>query len=147
MIHRLQGGHGRNEMSVEESVSSYRLGKMPGRRCRWRRVCRAIDLGKLIRSLHCDYFRIGVAGHPEGHPSSPKCDGSTTSLEMQHLKDKLDAGADFSSPNSFMMWISRCRKIGITCPTIPGIMPIQSYSSLLQMTSFCNIEYYQSLAG
>eukprot|EP00986_Skeletonema_menzelii_P002869 scaffold840_cov199-Skeletonema_menzelii.AAC.3 len=52
---------------------------------------RAIDLVKLIRSLHGDYFGIGVAGHPEGHPSSPKCDDGTTSLEMQHLKDKIDA--------------------------------------------------------
>ena len=31
---------------------------------------RAIDLVKLIREVHGDYFGIAVAGHPEGHPSS-----------------------------------------------------------------------------
>ena len=112
---------------------------------------RAIDLVKLIRSLHGDYFGIGVAGHPEGHPSSPKCDDSTTSLEMQHLKDKLDAGADFIitqffyDVDIFLEYVRRCRKIGITCPIIPGIMPIQSYSSLLKMTSFCNISVPNSV--
>ncbi len=108
---------------------------------------RAIDLVKLIRNLHGDYFGIGVAGHPEGHPSSAKCeDGSnSSSLEMQHLKDKLDAGADFIitqffyDVDVFLEYVRRCRRIGIACPIIPGIMPIQSYSSLLKMTSFCNI--------
>ncbi len=113
---------------------------------------RAIDLVKLIRKLHGDYFGIGVAGHPEGHPSSAKCDdGSNTSLEMQHLKDKLDAGADFIitqffyDVDVFLEYVKRCRRIGITCPIIPGIMPIQSYSSLLKMTSFCNISVPNSV--
>ena len=30
---------------------------------------RAIDLVRLIRELHGDWFGIAVAGHPEGHPS------------------------------------------------------------------------------
>lgn len=112
---------------------------------------RAIDLVKLIRSLHGDYFGIGVAGHPEGHPSSPKCDDGTTSLEMQHLKDKIDAGADFIitqffyDVDIFLDYVKRCRKIGITCPVIPGIMPIQSFGSLLKMTSFCNISVPSSV--
>jgi len=106
---------------------------------------RAIDLVKLIRKLHGDYFGIGVAGHPEGHPSSAKCNDGSTSLEMQHLKDKIDAGADFIitqffyDVDVFLEYVKRCRRIGITCPVIPGIMPIQSYSNLLKMTSFCNI--------
>ena len=114
---------------------------------------RAIDLVKLIRKLHGDYFGIGVAGHPEGHPSSTKCDddGTTSSLEMQHLKEKLSAGADFVitqffyDVDVFLEYVKRCRRIGIKCPIIPGIMPIQSYSSLLKMTSFCNISVPSSV--
>lgn len=105
---------------------------------------RAIDLVKLIRRLHGNYFGIGVAGHPEGHPSSQKGDNGKA-LEMQHLKEKLDAGADFVisqffyDVNVFLDYVKRCRKVGIDCPIIPGIMPVQSYSSLVKMTQFCGI--------
>lgn len=105
---------------------------------------RAIDLVRLIRELHGDYFCIGVAGHPEGHPSSPKSDDGRED-EMRHLKEKMDAGADFIitqffyDVNIFMEYVERCRKVGIDAPVVPGIMPIQSYSSLMKMTSFCGI--------
>jgi methylenetetrahydrofolate reductase (NADPH) len=104
---------------------------------------RAIDLVKFIRKLHGDYFGIGVAGHPEGHPSSNIGDDGT--LEMKHLKEKVDAGADFIitqffyDVDVFLEYVKKCRRIGIKCPIIPGIMPIQSYSSLLKMTQFCAI--------
>lgn len=105
---------------------------------------RAIDLVKLIRKLHGDYFGIGVAGHPEGHPSSAKGEDGKV-LEMQHMKEKLDAGADFIitqffyDVNVFLDYVRRCRMSGINCPIIPGIMPIQSYLSLVKMTQFCGI--------
>lgn len=105
---------------------------------------RAIDLVKLIRKLHGDYFGIAVAGHPEGHPSSGTGEDGKL-LELQHLKEKLDAGADFIitqfffDMTVFLDFVHRCRTSGINCPIIPGIMPIQSYSSLLKMTQFCGI--------
>jgi methylenetetrahydrofolate reductase len=105
---------------------------------------RAIDLVKLIRKLHGDYFGIAVAGHPEGHPSSGMGEDGQL-LELQHLKEKLDAGADFIitqfffDMTVFLDFVHRCRTSGINCPIIPGIMPIQSYSSLLKMTQFCGI--------
>ena len=105
---------------------------------------RAIDLVTLIRKLHGNYFGIGVAGHPEGHPSSAKGEEGQI-LEMQHMKEKLDAGAEFIitqffyDVNVFLAYVRRCRKAGIHCPIIPGIMPIQSYLSLIKMTQFCNI--------
>jgi len=125
---------------------AWREGDVSGGECD-----RAIDLVKLIRKLHGDYFGIGVAGHPEGHPSSTKCDDGTPSLELQHLKEKLDAGADFVitqffyDVDVFLEYVKRCRRTGIKCPIIPGIMPIQSYSSLLKMTSFCNISVPSSV--
>jgi methylenetetrahydrofolate reductase (NADPH) len=101
---------------------------------------RAIDLVKLIRTLHGDYFGIAVAGHPEGHPSSRNDDE-----EMLHLKEKVESGADFIITQLFydldvlLNYVSRCRKAGITCPIIPGIMPIQSYSSFKRMTEYCQV--------
>jgi methylenetetrahydrofolate reductase (NADPH) len=101
---------------------------------------RAIDLVKLIRKLHGSYFGIAVAGHPEGHPSS-----RSFHEEMQHLKEKIEAGADFIitqffyDTNLFLDYVKRCRECDITCPILPGIMPIQSYNSFVRMTEYCNI--------
>lgn len=97
-----------------------------------------VDLVKLIREEHGDWFGIAVAGYPEGHTQA-------TSLEedMQHLKAKVDAGADFIvtqlfyDVDMFIAWVARCREAGITCPIVPGIMPIQSYVGFNRMTTLC----------
>ena len=100
----------------------------------------AIDLVKYIRELHGDYFGIAVAGHPEGHPQS-----ESGKEELFYLKQKIDAGADFImtqffyNVNLFLDYVKKCRNIGIQCPILPGIMPIQSYSTLIRMTDFCHI--------
>ncbi|GKY98171.1 hypothetical protein MPSEU_000774900 [Mayamaea pseudoterrestris] len=107
---------------------------------------RAIDLVKLIRAEFGQYFGIAVAGHPEGHPSS-----TSRQVELQHLKDKIDAGADFIltqffyDTDVFLDFVKLCRAIGISCPIIPGIMPIQSYSVFEKMTRYCNIKVPQEV--
>jgi methylenetetrahydrofolate reductase (NADPH) len=102
---------------------------------------RAIDLVKLIRELHGNYFGIAVAGHPESHPSS-----NSLEEELKHLKQKLGAGADFIitqffyDTDAFLDFVKRCREYGITCPIMPGIMPIQSFSSFVRMTQYCGVK-------
>lgn len=62
----------------------------------------AIDLVRLIREEHGDYFGVAVAGHPEGHvegraaAAAAAAEGDsgaegqdTECLELQHLKDKV----------------------------------------------------------
>jgi methylenetetrahydrofolate reductase (NADPH) len=107
---------------------------------------RAVDLVRLIRETHGDYFGIAVAGHPEGHPSSRSLEE-----ELQHLKEKMDAGADFIitqffyDTDSFLTFVKRCREYGIDCPIMPGIMPIQSYSSFVRMTTYCRVAVPKSV--
>lgn len=114
---------------------SWNVGDVSGGECD-----RAIDLVRLIREQYGDYFGIAVAGHPEGHPSSVNMQD-----EMKHLKEKMDAGADFIitqffyDTNLFLDFVKRCRATGIECPILPGIMPIQSFSSFSRMTEYCNI--------
>eukprot|EP00559_Dactyliosolen_fragilissimus_P001733 CAMPEP_0184860762 /NCGR_PEP_ID=MMETSP0580-20130426/5583_1 /TAXON_ID=1118495 /ORGANISM="Dactyliosolen fragilissimus" /LENGTH=683 /DNA_ID=CAMNT_0027357979 /DNA_START=17 /DNA_END=2065 /DNA_ORIENTATION=+ len=114
---------------------SWKKGDVSGGECD-----RAVDLVRLIRDLHGDYFGIAVAGHPEGHPSS-----YGLGEEISHLKEKMDAGADFIltqffyDVNLFLEYVKLCRRAGIDSPIIPGIMPIQSFSSFMRMTEFCNI--------
>lgn len=50
----------------------------------------AIDLIRYIKEHFGDHFDIGIAGFPEGHPDSP-----TREQELQWVKEKVDAGANF----------------------------------------------------
>jgi methylenetetrahydrofolate reductase (NADPH) len=98
----------------------------------------AIDLVRLIREEHGDYFGIAIAGHPEGHPES-----ESKEEELRQLKAKVDAGADiiitqfFYDTSIFTSYVQSCRDAGIECPIIPGIMPIHSYTAFSRMTEFC----------
>ena len=79
-------------------------------------------------------FGIGVAGFPEGHPATPN-----RLIEMDHLKAKIDAGADyictqlFFDNRDFFDFRDRCAIAGIHVPVIAGIMPVTSLSSMKRM--------------
>ncbi len=81
---------------------------------------------------------IGVAGYPEGHPESPSLEE-----DLIHLKEKVEAGADFVitqlffDNRFFFSFIDRCRGLGIEVPLIPGILPITSLKQVLRFTSLC----------
>lgn len=99
----------------------------------------ATDLVRLIRKEFGDYFCIGIAGFPEGHPTS----GLGVDRDIEFLKDKVDAGADFIltqffyDSKVFLDYKKKCEEANIQIPIIPGMMPIQSFSSFHKMTSFC----------
>ncbi|XP_057781206.1 methylenetetrahydrofolate reductase (NADH) 2-like [Salvia miltiorrhiza] len=107
----------------------------------------ALHLVKHIRAKYGDYFGICVAGYPEGHPEVIQENGVVTAEayqnELAYLKQKVDAGGEvivtqlFYDTDIFLKFVSDCRQIGITCPIIPGIMPINSYKAFLRMTGFC----------
>lgn len=56
---------------------------------------------------------------------------------------QVDAGADlivtqlFYDTDIFLKFVNDCRQIGIKCPIVPGIMPINNYKGFLRMTGFC----------
>lgn len=102
---------------------------------------RAADLVGFIRtfnagSSHPDRrgFGVGVAGYPEGHPGTPN-----RVKEMDYLKAKVDAGADyivtqlFFDNRDFYDFRDRCGLSGITVPIIAGIMPITSTAGMMRM--------------
>ncbi len=79
-------------------------------------------------------FGIGVAGFPEGHPGTPN-----RVEEMDHLKAKIDAGADyictqlFFENRDFYDFRDRCRLAGIRVPILAGVMPITSIKGMTRM--------------
>ncbi|XP_065842527.1 methylenetetrahydrofolate reductase (NADPH)-like [Oscarella lobularis] len=106
----------------------------------------ASDLVRLIREEFGDYFGICVAGHPQGHP-----DASDYEEDLLHLKEKVDAGADFIitqlffEVDTYVKYVDDCRRVGITVPIIPGIMPIQGYNSLRHLVKLSKLEVPDSI--
>lgn len=101
----------------------------------------AADLVRFIREFnesgaHPDSrgFGIGVAGFPEGHPATPN-----RMLELDHLKAKVDEGADyictqlFFDNHDFLDFRDRCQLAGIEIPIIAGLMPVTSLQGMSRM--------------
>jgi methylenetetrahydrofolate reductase (NADPH) len=93
----------------------------------------AVDLVSFIKNNFPDMC-VGVAGFAEGHPQTPN-----RLLEIDHLKAKVDAGADyiitqlFFDNRDFYDFCERCELAGIHVPIIAGIMPIISRSGMIRM--------------
>lgn len=114
----------------------------PPRGEEWKEVeggfAHAADLVRHIRAQYGDYFGIAVAGYPETHT-----DATSKEADLKYLKEKIDAGADliitqlFYDTTLFLQFVKDCRDLGITCPILPGMMPIQTYTGFKRMTTLC----------
>ena len=92
---------------------------------------------ELIREIkEAGDFCIGAACYPEGHPES-----SNKSVDMDYLKQKVDAGCDFVTTQMFFdnnilyNYLYRVREKGITVPVIAGIMPVTNISQIKRICS------------
>ncbi|HZP80863.1 MAG TPA: methylenetetrahydrofolate reductase [NAD(P)H] [Chthonomonadaceae bacterium] len=125
-LHALAGDPPKNLQNYDRAQDAFRY---------------AADLVRYIQKfnaegLHPDRrgFGIGVAGFPEGHPATPN-----RLKEMDYLKAKIDAGADyivtqlFFDNHDFYDFRERCELAGIRVPILAGIMPITSTKGLARM--------------
>jgi methylenetetrahydrofolate reductase (NADPH) len=94
---------------------------------------------ELVAFIRKNYsFCLGVAGYPEGHVECPD-----KSADLENLKRKVDAGADFIvtqlffNNRYFIEFLERARAIGIQVPIIPGIMPIINAKQTKRFTKMC----------
>ncbi len=93
----------------------------------------AIDLVSFIKR-HFPHMSIGVAGFPEGHRDTPN-----RLIEIEHLKAKVDAGADyiitqlFFDNRDFYDFCDRCEIAGVHVPIIAGIMPVITQAGMIRM--------------
>ena len=94
----------------------------------------AADLVSYVKK-HFPHMGVGVAGFPEGHPETPN-----RLQEMDYLKAKVDAGADyictqlFFKNSDFYDYRERCAYVGINIPIIAGIMPIITRSGMKRIS-------------
>ena len=101
--------------------------------------CRyANELVSLIRETFGDWFSIGVAAYPEGHPESPDLD-----TDIHYFKKKVEAGAEFAITQMFFdnryfyNYIEKLQKEDIDIPVIPGIMPITNFKQIKKFADMC----------
>ena len=121
--------HGvQNIMALRGDDPKEDLGRPPGHD-----FCYAVELVAFIKK-HFPHMGIGVAGFPEGHPDTPN-----RLKEIEYLKAKVDAGADyictqlFFDNRDFYDFCERCQLAGIHIPIIAGIMPITSLKGMKRM--------------
>jgi methylenetetrahydrofolate reductase (NADPH) len=107
----------------------------------------ASDLIRLTRKNFNGSFSIGGSVFPNRHPES-----SNWQLEMDYLKEKVEAGMDFGisqlffENQSFYQLLDYKEKANVNIPFIPGIMPITNVKQIERFASLCNAPIPGSLA-
>ncbi|KAI9933276.1 hypothetical protein MW887_007749 [Aspergillus wentii] len=110
----------------------------------------AVDLVRYIRQQHGDYFCLGVAGYPEGHPPENSQEPQDPVHDLPYLVEKTKAGADFIMTqltydlDVYTKYENMLRnhESGVfkTIPIIPGLMPIHSYKILTRVTKLSHVK-------
>lgn len=101
----------------------------------------ANELVSFIRAQTGEHFHIEVAAYPEFHPQA-----KSARDDLVNFKRKVAAGANsaitqyFYNADSYFHFVDECRKLGVTAPIVPGIMPIVKYSQLARFSDMCGAE-------
>ena len=95
-------------------------------------------------------FCIGVAGFPEGHIACKE----GKHADWAHLKEKVDAGADFVLTQLFFdnadfhqFRDHVTRKLGVSVPIVPGMVSILSGTQIKRFTAMCGATIPAPLAA
>lgn len=101
----------------------------------------ASELVRFIRETQGPDWHIEVAAYPEVHPQQ-----RYAARDLQHFVDKMSAGADgaitqfFFNADAYFHFVAEARKLGVTQPIVPGIMPFHNYGRIAQFAQRDGIE-------
>ena len=105
------------------------------------------QLVKFIREQNG--FSIGVAGFPEGHIACKQ----GKQADWQHLKQKIEAGADFVITQLFFdnadyfEFRDQLTKLGVKVPLVPGVLAILSVGAIRRFTQLCGAKIPAALGA
>ena len=80
-------------------------------------------------------------GYIEKHPEAESAE-----IDLQNLKTKVDAGADFITTQLFFdnavyhHFVQRCRNAGIEIPVLPGLLPVLSIGQVRRFCAMCEVD-------
>ncbi|MFG6489893.1 methylenetetrahydrofolate reductase [NAD(P)H] [Roseateles sp. BYS78W] len=101
----------------------------------------ASELVSFIRETQGKDWHIEVAAYPEVHPQQ-----RYAARDLQHFADKMRAGADgaitqfFFNADAYFHFVDEARRLGVTQPIVPGIMPFHNYGRIAQFAQRDGIE-------
>lgn len=93
-------------------------------------------------------FSTGVAGFPEGHTACKE----GKYADWEHLKTKVDAGADFvlsqlffDNADFFEFRDHVAGKLGVQVPIVPGVIAILNATQIIKFTQLCGAKIKPAL--
>jgi len=101
----------------------------------------ASELVGFIRETQGADWHIEVAAYPEYHPEQ-----RYAKKDIEHFVHKVRCGADsaitqfFFNPDAYFHFVDQVRAAGVDVPIVPGIMPIHSFSRIVQFAARDGIE-------
>jgi methylenetetrahydrofolate reductase (NADPH) len=101
----------------------------------------ASELVSFIRETQGPDWKIEVAAYPEYHPEQ-----RYAKKDLQHFAHKVKCGADaaitqfFFNPDAYFHFVDEARALGVEVPIVPGVMPIHSFSRIVQFAARDGIE-------
>lgn len=135
----------RNILATYESLGIKRIvalrGDLPSGMATAGEFQYANELVSFIRAQTGEHFHIEVAAYPEFHPQARSAHD-----DILNFKRKVAAGANsaitqyFYNADSYFYFVDECRKLGITIPIVPGIMPIMKFAQLARFSDACGAE-------
>lgn len=97
----------------------------------------AIDLIRVVREEYPAACVLGAC-YPEGH-----LDAASREVDLLRLKEKCDAGLDvlvtqlFFDNGHYFRFVEDARRVGVTQPIIPGIMPVTNVVQVEKFVKMC----------
>jgi methylenetetrahydrofolate reductase (NADPH) len=101
----------------------------------------AAELVSFIRETQGPDWKIEVAAYPEYHPQQ-----RYAAKDLQHFAEKMRAGASaaitqfFFNPDAYFHFVEEARRLGVTQPIVPGIMPFHNFARIAQFAARDGIE-------